>query len=249
MDDQQLLRYSRHILLPEIDVGGQQALLAGKVLVVGLGGLGCPVAMYLAAAGVGELHLADDDLVDLSNLQRQIAHGDSDIGRPKVDSAADTARQLNPDIRLRRYPQRLEGDSLDSAVAAVDVVVDASDNFSTRFALNEACYRAGVPLVSGAAIRGEGQLSVYDFRREDSPCYRCLYHDGDDAALNCSESGVLSPLVGMVGSLQATEALKCLTGAGDLLCGRLLIIDAFAMEFRTLGLSPDPQCPVCSCPR
>jgi len=249
MDDQQLLRYSRHSLLPEIDVGGQQAVLAGQGLIVGLGGLGCPVAMYLAAAGVGELHLADDDTVDLSNLQRQIAHGDSDIGRPKVDSAADTARQLNPDIRLRRYPQRLEGDSLDSAVAAVDVVVDASDNFATRFALNEACYRAGVPLVSGAAIRGEGQLSVYDFRREDSPCYRCLYHDGDDAALNCSESGVLSPLVGMVGSLQATEALKCLTGSGDLLCGRLLIIDAFAMEFRTLGLSPDPQCPVCSCPR
>lgn len=249
MDDQQLLRYSRHILLPEIDVDGQQALLAGKVLIVGLGGLGCPVAMYLAAAGVGELHLADDDQVDLSNLQRQIAHGDSDIGRAKVDSAADAARRLNPDVRLHCHEQRLEGEALAEAVAAVDVVVDASDNFTTRFALNQACFNARVPLVSGAAIRGEGQLSVYDFRRDDSPCYRCLYHQGDDAALNCSESGVLSPLVGVVGSLQATEVLKCLSGAGELLCGRLLVIDAFAMEFRTLGLGPDPRCPVCSRPR
>lgn len=246
MDDQQLLRYSRHILLPEIDVDGQQALLAGKALIVGLGGLGSPVALYLAAAGVGELHLADDDAVDLSNLQRQIAHGHGDIGRSKVDSAADAVKRLNPDCGVTAYPQRLEGERLAEAVAAVDVVVDASDNFATRFALNHACFHARVPLVSGAAIRGEGQVSVYDFRRDDSPCYRCLYHDGDDSALNCSESGVLSPLVGVVGSLQATEVLKCLSGAGDTLCGRLLVIDAFAMEFRTLGLSADPHCPVCS---
>lgn len=247
MNDEQLLRYSRHILLPSLDVEGQEALLASRVLIVGMGGLGCPVALYLAASGVGELHLADDDVVDLSNLQRQIAHGSRDIGRLKVGSVADSIRALNSDTTLLEYPLRLSGEALLNAVAKVDLVVDASDNFTTRFALNQACYHAGKPLVSGAAIRSEGQLSVFDFRRDDSPCYRCLYHqDTDDNVLNCSESGVLAPIVGIVGSMQALEALKCLAGVGEPLVGRLLLIDGMTMELRQLNLRRDPACPVCS---
>lgn len=245
MNDEQLLRYSRHILLPEIDVAGQEALLASKVLIVGLGGLGSPVALYLAAAGVGELHLADDDVVDLSNLQRQIIHDSAAIDRSKVASAAQRLAGLNPELQLRRLPRRLEDEALVAAVAGVDVVVDASDNPATRFALNRACFDAGKPLVSGAAIRGEGQVTVFDFRRPDSPCYRCLYQDGDDTALNCSESGVLSPIVGIIGSIEALEAIKCVTGAGETLCGRLLLVDGFTMLTRQLSLSPDPACPVC----
>jgi adenylyltransferase/sulfurtransferase len=246
MDDEQLLRYSRHILLPGLDVEGQEALLRSRVLIVGMGGLGCPVALYLAASGVGELHLADDDTVDLSNLQRQIAHGSADIGRGKVDSVAESIHALNTDIRVVPHSVRLSGEALAEAVAGVDLVVDASDNFTTRFALNRACYTARKPLVSGAAIRGEGQLSVFDFRREDSPCYRCLYHEADDAALNCSESGVLAPVVGIIGSMQALEALKCLSGLGEPLVGRLLLFDGINMELRQLNLRRDPACPVCS---
>tara|TARA_R110001599_G_scaffold61708_9_gene171724 strand:+ start:6585 stop:7325 length:741 start_codon:yes stop_codon:yes gene_type:complete len=246
MDDEQLLRYSRHILLPGLDVEGQEALLRSRVLIVGMGGLGCPVALYLAASGVGELHLADDDTVDLSNLQRQIAHGSADIGRGKVDSVAESIHALNIDIRVVPHSVRLSGEALVEAVAGVDLVVDASDNFTTRFALNRACYTARKPLVSGAAIRGEGQLSVFDFRREDSPCYRCLYHEADDAALNCSESGVLAPVVGIIGSMQALEALKCLSGLGEPLVGRLLLFDGINMELRQLNLRRDPACPVCS---
>lgn len=249
MNDEQLLRYSRHILLPGLDVDGQEALLASRVLIVGMGGLGCPVALYLAASGVGELHLADDDTVDLSNLQRQIAHGSSDIGRRKVDSVADSIKAINSDTSLLKYPVRLSDDALLRAVVEVDLVVDASDNFTTRFALNQACYSARKPLVSGAAIRGEGQLSVFDFRRDNSPCYRCLYHEADDAALNCSESGVLAPVVGIIGSMQALEALKCLSGLGEPLVGRLLLIDGINMELRQLNLRPDPVCPVCSLAR
>jgi adenylyltransferase/sulfurtransferase len=249
VNDDQLLRYSRHVLLPAMDVQGQEALLASKVLIVGMGGLGCPVALYLAASGVGELHLADDDQVDLSNLQRQIAHGEVDIGRPKVDSVADSIAAINSDTVVNRLYQRLHAQNLLDAVAAVDLVVDASDNFSTRFALNAACWQARKPLVSGAAIRGEGQLSVFDFRRDDSPCYRCLYHDSDDANLNCAESGVLAPVVGMIGTMQAMEALKCLTGMGEALVGRLLLIDAINMDIRQLNLRRDPACPQCSQPR
>lgn len=248
LTDQQLLRYSRHILLPDIDVAGQQRLLASRVLVVGAGGLGSPVAMYLAASGVGELHLADGDTVELSNLQRQIAHTTADIGRAKVTSAAQTLTELNPEVRVTEYPSMLAGATLEQAVRSVDLVVDASDNLATRFAVNQACYRAAIPLVSGAAIRGEGQLSVYDFRNPDSPCYRCLYQEGGDD-LRCADSGVLSPLVGMVGSMQAIEALKCLLGLRGTLQGRLLIIDAMTMELRQLRLSRDPECPVCSAAR
>lgn len=246
MDDEQLLRYSRHILLPGLDVEGQEALLRSRVLIVGMGGLGCPVALYLAASGVGELHLADDDTVDVSNLQRQIAHGSADIGRGKVDSVAESIHALNSDVRVVTHSVRLSGEALAEAVAGVDLVVDASDNFTTRFALNRACYTARKPLVSGAAIRGEGQLSVFDFRREDSPCYRCLYQEADDAALNCSESGVLAPVVGIIGSMQALEALKCLSGLGEPLVGRLLLFDGINMELRQLNLRRDPACPVCS---
>ncbi len=247
MDDQQLLRYSRQIMLEGFDYAGQEALAASKVLIVGLGGLGCPVAMYLAAAGVGELWLADDDAVDLSNLQRQIAHSGADIGRAKVDSAADTIAALNPAVKVRPMAQRLAGDELEAAVAGVDLVVDASDNFSTRFALNRACVQQRVPLVSGAAIRCEGQVAVFDPRQADSPCYRCLYDDGgDDAQLSCAESGVLAPIVGVIGSLQALEAIKLLSGYGEPLRGRLLVIDGRSLECRTLKLPRDPECPVCA---
>ncbi|MFT5887601.1 MAG: molybdopterin/thiamine biosynthesis adenylyltransferase [Zhongshania sp.] len=249
MTNEQLLRYSRHVLLPAMDVQGQEALLASKVLIVGMGGLGCPVALYLAASGVGELHLADDDQVDLSNLQRQIAHGEVDIGRAKVDSVADSIAAINSDTVVNRLYQRLQAQNLLDAIAAVDLIVDASDNFSTRFALNAACWQVRKPLVSGAAIRGEGQLSVFDFRHDDSPCYRCLYQDSDDANFNCAESGVLAPVVGMIGTMQAMEALKCLTGMGETLVGRLLLIDAINMDIRQLNLRRDPACPQCSQPR
>ena len=245
MNDEQLLRYSRHILLPDLDIDGQQALLNSKVLIVGMGGLGCPAALYLAASGVGELHLADDDKVELSNLQRQIAHGEADVGSFKAESVAASIAAINSGTKLNVMNVRLAGDTLLEAVKCVDVVVDASDNFSTRFALNSACLAARRPLVSGAAIRGEAQLSVFDFRRNDSPCYRCLYHEADDAALNCSESGVLAPIVGMMGSMQALETLKCITGMGEALVGRLLIIDGLSMDVRQLNLRRHPECPAC----
>lgn len=246
LSDEQLLRYSRHILLPELDVAGQQQLVQSKVLIVGMGGLGCPVAMYLAASGVGELWLADDDVVELSNLQRQIAHGTSDIGCSKVDSAAAAVVALNPNVKLHTIHQRLDAVGFAAALEDVDLAVDASDNFATRFALNRACFEAKKPLVSGAAIRAEGQLSVFDFRRSDSPCYHCLYSEAEaDETLNCSDSGVLAPLVGVMGSLQALEALKCLAGIGRSLVGRLLLVDGLNMDIRQLTLAPDPQCPVC----
>jgi molybdopterin-synthase adenylyltransferase len=249
MNDQQLLRYSRHLLLPEIDVDGQQVLLRSRVLIVGLGGLGSPAAMYLAASGVGCLHLVDDDQVELSNLQRQIAHRTASVGLAKVDSAAETLAGINPDVQLVVDVQRLEGEAMTAAVGAADLVIDASDNAATRFALNRACFVHRKPLVSGAAIRLEGQLSVFDFRRDDSPCYRCLYDEVDDASLSCSESGVLSPLLGLIGSMQAVEAIKCLIGFGESLVGRLLTVDAKTLEFRQLKLSQDPACPVCGAQR
>ena len=247
MKDEELLRYSRHILLPGLDVDGQERLLAASVLIVGLGGLGSPVALYLAASGVGRLVLADDDLVELSNLQRQIAHGSGDIGRAKVASARDACLALNPVLDISLIDRRLERDSLLQAVADVDLVVDCSDNFTTRFALNEACVEAAVPLVSGAAIRSEGQLSVFDSRRSDSPCYRCLYSpDAGEEQLNCSEAGVLAPIVGVIGSLQAVETVKLLSGFGEPLTGRLLLFDGATMDIRTLKLAKDPACPVCA---
>ncbi|WP_183134827.1 molybdopterin-synthase adenylyltransferase MoeB, partial [Pseudomonas savastanoi] len=210
LSDQELLRYSRQILLQHVDIDGQLRLKQSRALIVGVGGLGSPVALYLAAAGVGELHLADFDHVDLTNLQRQIIHDTQSIGQAKVDSALARLKAINPEITLVAHRSALDTDSLEAAVQAVDLVLDCSDNFATREAVNATCVAAGKPLVSGAAIRLEGQLSVFDPRRADSPCYHCLYGHGSEAELTCSEAGVIGPLVGLVGSLQALEALKLL---------------------------------------
>ena len=246
MDDQQLLRYSRQILLAQVDIDGQQRLLDSRVLIVGLGGLGAPVALYLAAAGVGTLVLADHDQVELTNLQRQIIHQTSDVGRAKVQSAADSVERINPGVRTMLLEQALAGTALVEVIAGVDLVIDCCDNFATRQAVNAACVAQRRPLVSGAAIRLEGQLSVFDPRREDSPCYQCLYGSGEETALSCSEAGVLGPLVGVVGSLQALEAIKLLAGFGEPLVGRLLLVDALGSRFREMRVHRDPACPCCS---
>ena len=245
LTDEELLRYSRQILLQQVDVDGQLKLKNSRVLIVGLGGLGSPVALYLAAAGVGELHLADFDTVDLTNLQRQIVHDTSSVGQSKVDSALRRLEAINPEIKLVAHRSALDTDSLADAVAAVDLVLDCCDNFGTREAVNKACVAARKPLVSGAAIRLEGQLSVFDSRQPTSPCYHCLYGRGSDEDLTCSEAGVLGPLVGLVGSLQALEALKILAGFGEPLVGRLLLVDAMTTRFRELRVKRDPACRVC----
>ena len=248
MNDQQLLRYSRQIMLPEFDVAGQQALLDARALVIGLGGLGSPAALYLAAAGVGSLTLVDHDTVDVSNLQRQIIHDEDRLGRTKVDSAAARIAALSPGTKVVTVAARLHGAELDSAVADADVVLDGTDNFAARYAINAACVRAGTPLVSGAAIRLEGQVTVIDPRRSDAPCYRCLYGDAGDEALNCAENGVAAPLVGIVGSIQAMEAMKIVAGVGETLAGYVLHLDAKRMEWRKFKLTQDPDCPLCGSP-
>ncbi|MCV4264597.1 molybdopterin-synthase adenylyltransferase MoeB [Pseudomonas capsici] len=245
LTDQELLRYSRQILLQHVDIEGQIRLKSSRALIVGLGGLGSPVALYLAAAGVGELHLADFDSVDLTNLQRQVIHDNQSIGQAKVDSAMARLMAINPEVTLVAHRTALDADSLSAAVQGVDLVLDCSDNFSTREAVNAACVAVGKPLVSGAAIRLEGQLSVFDPRRAESPCYHCLYGHGSEAELTCSEAGVIGPLVGLVGSLQALEALKLLAGFGEPLVGRLLLIDALSTRFRELKVKRDPACSVC----
>ena len=244
MTDDELLRYSRQILLPEFDIDGQERLRRSRALIVGLGGLGSPVAMYLAAAGVGRLTLVDFDRVDLSNLQRQIVHRTADIGRLKVESARDTLLALNPSVAVMTLPQALDEAELREQVRQADVVVDACDNLPTRLAINAACVRAGVPLVSGAAIRLEGQVLVWR-PGEEGACYRCLYRDADAAPETCAQTGVLAPVVGIVGSIQALEAIKVLTDFGETLAGRLLLLDAKRMEWRTLKVRRDPACPVC----
>ena len=245
LSDQELLRYSRQILLQQVDIDGQLKLKNSRVLIVGVGGLGSPVALYLAAAGVGELHLADFDRVDLTNLQRQIIHDTDSVGEHKVDSALRRLSAINPEIKLVAHRSALQADSLAHAVAAVDLVLDCCDNFSTREAVNAACVAARKPLVSGAAIRLEGQLSVFDSRQATSPCYHCLYGHGSEDELTCSEAGVIGPLVGLVDSLQALEALKVLAGFGEPLVGRLLLIDALSTRFRELRVKRDPACRVC----
>ncbi|WP_312598403.1 molybdopterin-synthase adenylyltransferase MoeB [Stutzerimonas nitrititolerans] len=245
LSDDELLRYSRQILLKQIDIDGQLKLKQSRVLIVGLGGLGSPVALYLAAAGVGELHLADFDTVDATNLHRQILHDTTSVGRTKVDSAIERIEALNPLVKVVPLRTALDADSLGPAVAAVDLVLDCTDNFAIREAVNGACVAAGKPLVSGAAIRLEGQLSVFDPRVASSPCYHCLYGHGSEAELTCSEAGVAGPLVGLVGSLQALEALKLLAGFGEPLVGRLLLIDALSSRFRELKVKRDPACAVC----
>ncbi|PWF54811.1 HesA/MoeB/ThiF family protein [Massilia glaciei] len=246
LDDAALLRYSRHILLDEIGIEGQQRLLAARALVIGAGGLGSPAALYLAASGVGQITLVDDDEVDLTNLQRQIMHGTASVGRPKVESGRAALLALNPGVAVRALRERAAGARLAQLVAGADVVLDCCDNFATRHAVNRACVAGRVPLVSGAAIRFDGQLAVFDPRQPGSPCYCCLFPEGagfKDAA--CASMGVFAPLVGVVGAMQAAEALKLLLGVGRPLAGRLLLLDARAMEWTSIGVARDPACAVC----
>jgi len=246
MNDEQLLRYSRHILLPEIGIEGQEKLLAARALVIGAGGLGSPVALYLASAGVGRITLCDDDAVDLTNLQRQIVHRTDAIGKKKVDSARTTLGAINPEVKVTALPERVGGGRLAALVAKADVVIDGCDNFATRHAVNRACVTAGKPLVSGAAVRFDGQIAVFDARNRLSPCYHCLFpEEGENEEVRCAVMGVFAPLVGIVGSIQAAEALKVLTGTGEPLVGRLLLVDALTMEMRIVRLQKDPACPVC----
>jgi adenylyltransferase/sulfurtransferase len=247
MNDQQLLRYSRHILLPEIGIEGQERILAAHALVIGAGGLGSPVAMYLASAGIGTLTLCDGDQVDLTNLQRQIVHRSEALGLPKVESARRTLATINPEVRVEPVAQRLDAEAIDRLVGEAHVVVDCSDNFATRHAINRACVAHRRPLVSGAGVRFDGQVAVFDLRRGDSPCYHCLFpEEGEAEETRCAVMGVFAPLVGIIGAVQAAEALKLVAGVGEPLAGRLLLLDALAMEWREVKLSKDPRCPVCS---
>ncbi|HEX4974796.1 MAG TPA: molybdopterin-synthase adenylyltransferase MoeB [Pseudomonadales bacterium] len=245
LDDEQLLRYSRHILLPQIDISGQQRLLNSSVLIVGLGGLGCPAALYLAAAGIGKLLLNDFDQVELSNLQRQIAHTENSLGLSKAESMKQAVLNLNSSLHVISLPERLDDESLLQQIQQVDVVLDCTDNFAIRHRINAACVSAKKPLVSAAAVGFEAQLSVFDSRQAHSPCYACLYPNTGEEQLSCAENGVLAPLVGVVGALQALEAVKLLLGLGRSLMGRLLVFDALTMQWRELGLTRDSGCPTC----
>lgn len=246
MNEAQLLRYNHQILLPQIGLDGQQKLAQSKVLVVGLGGLGSPVAMYLAAAGLGHLVLVDFDLMELSNLQRQIMHDTAQLGQYKSVSAQTKLQALNPNIQLTLFNQRLEKTSLKAIIEDIDVVVDCSDNFATRFTTNAVCVHSGTPLVSGAALRWSGQVAVFLPASPESPCYRCLYDDNEEQIETCSEAGILAPVVGVIGSIQATCVIKVLLDIGESLCGKLLLFDACAEKWRTLKLHKDPTCFVCS---
>ena len=246
MNDEQLLRYSRHILLPEIGIDGQEKFRAAHALIMGAGGLGSPVALYLASAGVGTLTICDGDTVDLTNLQRQIVHRNDAIGTSKAESAQHTLAGINPDISVRAINERIGGARFDELVRAADVVLDCSDNFATRHALNRACVAARKPLVSGAGVRFDGQIAVFDLRDEEAPCYHCLFPEhGDNEDMRCAVMGVFAPVVGIIGSMQAAEALKLIAGIGTTLNGRLLLLDALAMEWRTVRLARDAACTVC----
>ena len=242
MNDEQRLRYSRHILLPELGEQGQQILQDSTVAVIGVGGLGAPVALYLAAAGVGHIKLVDGDHVELGNLQRQVVHSTDRIGQMKVDSARTQLLAINPDIEVEAIPRRLGDDELVEVAQGCDLVLDCTDNFPSRFAINRGCHTAGVPLVSAAAVRMQGQVSVF---MPEGPCYRCLYADESETADTCAERGVLGPLLGVMGSMQALEAIKVLTHIGDSLDGRLLMFDAARSQWREMKLKKDESCPVC----
>jgi adenylyltransferase/sulfurtransferase len=246
MNDNDLLRYSRHILLPQIGIEGQDKLQAGSALIVGAGGLGCPAALYLGAAGVGRLVIADADVVDLTNLQRQIGHHTSAIGINKARSLRDSIRAINPTVQIEALAERLGGGALEVAIADADVVLDCSDNFATRHAVNRACVVLGKPLVSGAALGFAGQIAVFDTRQPESPCYHCLFPETVEEGPRCSEAGVLSPLVGVIGAMQAVEAIKLLTGAGRPGVGNLMLYDALAGGFREVRVPRDASCVVCA---
>jgi molybdopterin/thiamine biosynthesis adenylyltransferase len=247
MDDPQLIRYSRHILLPEIGIEGQERLLAAHALVIGAGGLGSPAALYLAASGIGRLTLCDGDTVDLTNLQRQIIHRNDAVGLAKVESARRTLSTINPEVAVAALGERIGGARLEALVASADVVLDCSDNFATRHAVNRACVLHRKPLVSGAAIRFDGQIAVFDLRGEECPCYACLFaEDAQSEEVRCAVMGVFAPLTGIIGTMQAAEALKLVAGAGRSLAGRLLLLDALTMDWRTMRLVRDPACLVCA---
>ncbi|NOQ15351.1 MAG: molybdopterin-synthase adenylyltransferase MoeB [Methyloprofundus sp.] len=244
MNDQQLLRYSRQIMLPQVDIEGQEKLLNAHVLIIGAGGLGSPASLYLTAAGVGTITIYDDDQVDLSNLQRQITHYTDDIGTDKVISTRQTLNKINPDTHITAVKQRLQGKQLEKAVSAVDVVLDCSDNFSTRFAINKACVKHNKPLVSGAAIRFEGQVSVFA-AGNNTPCYNCLYAESGEELQNCATNGVISPITGIIGSVQAMEAMKIIMNIGETLAGRLLLLDGLSMQWNEMKLRKNIHCPSC----
>lgn len=247
LSDEQLLRYSRHILLEELGVEGQRRLLDAHVLVIGAGGLGSPVVLYLGTAGVGRITIVDHDTVDLTNLQRQIAHNLERVGQPKVESAARSIAAINPEVRVRPLRERVEGERLAQLVAEADVVVDCSDNFATRHAVNRACVVHGKPLVSGAAIGFDGQISVYDTRQPEAPCYACLFPpEAAFEEVRCATMGVFAPLVGIIGTMQAAEVLKLIAGVGTSLAGRLQMLDARTMEWSEVRLARQAGCPVCA---
>jgi molybdopterin/thiamine biosynthesis adenylyltransferase len=246
MNDDQLLRYSRHILLEEIGIEGQQRILDGHALVIGAGGLGSPVALYLGSAGVGRITVVDHDVVDVTNLQRQVAHTEARVGQPKVESIVQAVAAINPEVRVTPVVARADAALLDTLVAQADVVLDCTDNFVTRHAINAACVQHRKPLVSGAAIRFDGQMTVYDPRQTDTPCYACVFPPTDDfEETRCATLGVFAPLVGIIGTLQAAEALKLLAGTGRSLAGRLLMLDGRHMEWSEVRLPRNPTCPVC----
>jgi adenylyltransferase/sulfurtransferase len=245
LSDAQLLRYSRQILLPGFDLDGQRRLLSASALIVGLGGLGSPAALYLAACGVGRIVLADFDRVELSNLQRQIIHSTPDIGRSKTEAARERLAALNPELVVETIPERLDEEGLSRACGAADVVLDATDNFPVRFAINAACMRCGTPLVFGAAVRFEGQITVFDPRAPDSPCLRCLFEEAGPGSESCAESGIAGPLPGIIGSMQALEAIKLIVGVGQPLTGLLLRFDGLTMRWRSARIERDRQCPAC----
>jgi adenylyltransferase/sulfurtransferase len=246
--EEQIKRYARHIILPEVGGKGQEKLLNSRVLVIGAGGLGSPAILYLAAAGVGTIGIVDFDVVDLSNLQRQIIHNTERVGTPKVESARRTVEMLNPDVKVITYNTRISKENIMDIIKDYDVVLDGTDNFPTRFLINDACYFAGKPLVSAAMLRFEGQVSVFDFRiKEQSPCYRCLFPEPPPPGLvpSCQEAGILGSIGGIMGCIQATEAIKLILGIGEPLVGKLLIMDALSMDFRKVKLRKDPNCPLC----
>jgi len=245
MDDNQLLRYSRQIMLPEVDAAGQQALLDSNITIIGMGGLGAPAVMYLAAAGVGQITIIDHDKVDLTNLQRQVIHTTGDIGKDKTASAAEYIHQLNPGVTVTAINRKLDESELREVTRGTHAILDCTDNFDARFMINRVAVANSVPLISAAVVRMEGQVTVFGGDRE-APCYRCLYDESGGEAETCSENGVLAPAAGLVGSIQAIETMKTLLHIGKNLSGRLLLIDARNMEFREIKIRKDPACPVCS---